>query len=262
MYEYIEDVTANLGEKLTGYKKANRMSPNSVFNKIIKESNVQSNNTSDAILRIQEAVDVRLMKEAKLAAKNENTIRELEAEIKQMSAILSDKQSVDLHDAYKKILEEKFMTREVEMAEACVTALKTPPDVDILNVPNIVMNSNHLSDSEGSVQLVENDIKDRSPSPVLMPTNSSKPVLNYAAALKNNSAVASTSVSTIQSSCVIINLYSLLITYRYNLTHLNLQKTNIFTEDLISFDVEEKHVKKPIILNEDVKCLGDSSPEY
>lgn len=199
MYEYIEDVTANLGEKLTGYKKANRLSPNSVFNKIISESNVQGNNTSDAILRIQEAVDVRLIKEAKIAAKNENTIRELEAEIKQMSAILADKQSLDLHAAYNKILEEKFMTREVEMAEACVTALKTPPDVDILNVPNIVMNSNHLSDSENSVQLVENEMNDRSPSPVLMPTSAPKPVLNYAAALRNNTGVASTSVSKIYS---------------------------------------------------------------
>lgn len=41
-----------------------------------------------------------------------------------------------------------------------------------------------------------------------------------------------------------------------------LQKQNNFTEDLITFDVEEKHVKKPIIINDEVKCLGDSSPEY
>lgn len=195
MYEYIEDVTANLGEKLTGYKKANHVSAHSVFNKIINESNVQSNNTSDAILRIQEAVDVRLMKEAKIAAKNESTIRELEAEIKQMSAILSDKQSVDLQAAFNKMIEEKFMTREVEMAEACAKALKTPPDVDILNVPNILMNSNHLSDSENSVQLVENDSNERSPSPVFKPSTSTKPVLNYAAALKNKTETASTSVS-------------------------------------------------------------------
>ncbi|KAL0830556.1 hypothetical protein ABMA28_002711 [Loxostege sticticalis] len=232
MYEYIEDVTANLGEKLTGYKKANHVSAHSVFNKIINESNVQSNNTSDAILRIQEAVDVRLMKEAKIAAKNESTIRELEAEIKQMSAILSDKQSVELQAAFNKMIEEKFMTREVEMAEACAKALKTPPDVDILNVPNILMNSNHLSDSENSVQLVENDSNERSPSPVFKPSTSTKPVLNYAAALKNKTETASTS------------------------------KANVFNEDLITFDVEEKKSKKPIILNDDVKCLGDSSPEY
>ncbi|KAL0880134.1 hypothetical protein ABMA27_002615 [Loxostege sticticalis] len=232
MYEYIEDVTANLGEKLTGYKKANHVSAHSVFNKIINESNVQSNNTSDAILRIQEAVDVRLMKEAKIAAKNESTIRELEAEIKQMSAILSDKQSVELQAAFNKMIEEKFMTREIEMAEACAKALKTPPDVDILNVPNILMNSNHLSDSENSVQLVENDSNERSPSPVFKPSTSTKPVLNYAAALKNKTETASTS------------------------------KANVFNEDLITFDVEEKNSKKPIILNDDVKCLGDSSPEY
>lgn len=232
MYEYIEDVTANLGEKLTGYKKPNRLCPNSVFNKIIKESNVQSSNTSDAILSIQEAVDVRLIKEAQIAAKNENTIRELEAEIKQMSTILADKQSVELHKAYNKMLEEKFMTREVEMAEACVKALKTPPDVDILNVPNILMNSNHLSDSDNSIQLIENETKDRSPSPVLMATSSAKPPLNYAAALKNNTDVASTS------------------------------KSNLFSEDLITFDVEEKQAKKTIIIHDDVKCVGDSSPEY
>ncbi|RVE41938.1 hypothetical protein evm_013406 [Chilo suppressalis] len=232
IYEYIEDVTANLGEKLTGYKKPNRLSAHSVFNKIITESNVQSNVTSDAILCIQEAVDIRLIKEAKVAAKNECTIRELEAEIKQMSNILSDKQSMELHTAYNKMLEEKFMTREIEMAEACVQALKTPPDVDILNIPNILMNSNHFQDSENSVQLIENDSKDRSPSPVLTVTSSTKPVLNYAAALKNKSDVASTS------------------------------KSNICSEDLISFDVEDKHVKKPIIVNDDVKYVGDSSPEY
>ncbi|XP_063826724.1 BRISC complex subunit FAM175B-like [Ostrinia nubilalis] len=234
MYEYIEDVTANLGEKLTGYKKANRISANSVFNKIINESNVQSKNTSDAIFRIQEAVDVRLMKEAKLAAKNESTIRELEAEIRQMSAILSEKQSIDLQAEYIKLVEEKFVTREVEMAEACVKALETAPDVDILNVPNILMNSNHQSVCENSVLLAEDDSNDRSPSPVL-PSTSTKPVLNYAAALKNKSEIPSTS------------------------------KANVFDEDLITFDVEDKHMKSPIlVINDDVKvkCLGDSSPEY
>lgn len=41
-----------------------------------------------------------------------------------------------------------------------------------------------------------------------------------------------------------------------------LQNSNIYNDDLISFDVEDKHVKKPIIINDDGKCLGDSSPEY
>ncbi|KAI5645969.1 hypothetical protein NE865_01862 [Phthorimaea operculella] len=230
MYEYIEDVTANLGEKHTGYKKGNRLSPHSIFNKIVKESNVQSNNTSDAILRIQEAVNVRLLKEAEVASKTEETIRELEAEIKQMTNILTEKQTAELSVAYDKMVEEKFMNREVEMAEACVQALHTPPGVDILS-PNIVMNSNHLSDSESSVQLVENETKERSPSPVLMTTSSVK-VLNYAAALKNKSQKPSTS------------------------------KANSFSEDLISFDIEENHVQKTNFVSDDVNCVGDSSPEY
>ncbi|XP_049872317.1 BRISC complex subunit FAM175B-like [Pectinophora gossypiella] len=233
MYEYIEDVTANLGEKHTGYKKGNRMSPHSVFNKIVKESNVQSNNASDAILRIQEAVNVRLVKEAQIAAKTECTIRELEAEIKQMNNILADKQTADLQAAHDKMIEEKFMNREVEMAQACVQALNTPSGVDILNVPNIMMNSNHLLNSENSLQLIENDLKGRSPSPVLMSTSSVKPmVLNYAAALKNKSDKPSTS------------------------------KTNNFSEDLISFDVEENHTQKIVYTSDDVNCVGDSSPEY
>ncbi|CAG9787787.1 unnamed protein product [Diatraea saccharalis] len=231
IYEYIEDVTANLGEKLTGYKKPNRLSPHSEFNKIVKETNVQSNNKSDAILCIQEAVDVRLMKEAKIAAKNECTIRELEAEIKQMSTILSDKQSVELQVTYNKMLEEKFVTRDVEMADACVKALKTL-DTDAVNIPNILINSNHLGDSDNSTQLKENDSKDRSPSPILTRKSPIKPVLNYAAALKNNTDVASTS------------------------------KSIPYSEDLISFDVEDKNVQKPITVNDDVKYVGDSSPEY
>ncbi|CAK1585375.1 unnamed protein product [Parnassius mnemosyne] len=233
MYEYIEDVTANLGEKLTGYKKAHKVSPHSIFNKIVNESNVQSNNTNDAILRIQEAVDVKLIKEAKLAAKTENTIRELESEIKQMTTILSDKHVVDLQDAYNKIVEEKLVNREVEMAEACVEALKSPPSVDILSIPNIFNNTNNLSDSENSVQLIENEIKNRSPSPILTTSTSNKQSnLNYAAALKKSSEVASTS------------------------------KTNEFHDDLINFDVDDKNIKKPVFITENVKCLDDSSPEY
>ncbi|KAM3964913.1 BRISC complex subunit FAM175B [Aphomia sociella] len=232
MYEYIEDVTANLGEKLTGYKKANRLSPQSIFNKIVKETNVQTNASTDAILRIQEAVDVRLMKEAKIAAKNEGIIRELEAEIKQMSAILAEKQASDLQTAYDKLIAEKIKLKQIEMAEACIEALKTLTDVDILNVPNIIMNSNHLTNSDNATQFIENEIRDRSPSPVIMPSTSSKPTLNYAAALKNNKEAPSTS------------------------------KQNDFSDDLISFDVEDKHIKKTIIINDDVKYLEDSSPEY
>lgn len=195
MYEYIEDVTANLGEKLTGYKKASRLSPNSAFNKIVKESHVQANATTDAIFRIQEAVDVRLIQEAKLAASNENTIRELEAEIKQMSSILADKQAVDLQAAFNNMVEEKLKNREIEMAEACIEALKTP-DEDILNIPNILVNSNHSAHSESSAKFVENDIKDRSQSPILESTSSTRPILNYAAALKNAKDIPSTSVRT------------------------------------------------------------------
>ncbi|XP_068633777.1 BRISC complex subunit FAM175B-like [Battus philenor] len=229
MYEYVEDVTANLGEKLTGYKKAHKVSPHSIFNKIVNESNVQNNNTNDAILRIQEAVDVKLIKEAKLAAKNESTIRELEAEIKQMTAILGDKHMVDLQASYNKIIEAKLINREVEMAEACVDAIKSPPSMDILSIPNIFINSNNLSDSENSVQLIENEAKDRSPSPIMVPSTSTKmPNLNYAAALKKSSDVSSTS------------------------------KTNDF-QDLIKFDVEDK--PKPIFID-NVKCLDDSSTEY
>ncbi|XP_026319008.1 BRISC complex subunit FAM175B-like [Hyposmocoma kahamanoa] len=231
MYEYVDDITANLGEKHTGYKKALRLSPHSIFNKIVKESNVQSNNTSDAILRIQEAVNFRLMKEAKLAAKNESTIRELEAEIKQINTILSDKLSADLQTSHEKMVEEKFMNREIEMAKACVEALHTPTRVDILNIPNIVMN-NHLSNSD-TLQLAESGPKGRSPSPVLIPSSSNKPgVLNYAAALKNKNEKPSTS------------------------------KSNNFSDDLISFDVEENHVQKINFINDDVKCIGDSSPDY
>lgn len=193
MYEYVDDVTANLGEKHTGYKKASRLSPHSIFNKIVNESNVQSNNVNDAILRIQEAVNIRLMKEAKVAAKNEFTIRELEAEIKQINTILSDKLSADLQASHEKMIEE-FMNREAEMAKACIEALQTPTGVDLLNIPNIVMN-NHLPESD-SLQLAESGSKGRSPSPVLMPSSSNKPgVLNYAAALKNKAEKPSTSVS-------------------------------------------------------------------
>ncbi|XP_021197241.2 BRISC complex subunit FAM175B isoform X1 [Helicoverpa armigera] len=230
MYEYVEDITANLGEKYTGYKKSHRLSPHSIFNKIVRESNVQSNDTSNAILRIQEAVDLRLVKEAKAAAKNECTIRELEAEIKQMATILSDKHSFELQSAYNKYVEEKIMNRETEMARACLEALTTPLKVEILNVKNAPVNSNH-TDSEDSVQLIENDVKETSPSPPLISSSSSKPVLNYAAALKTKNEVATTS------------------------------KANHHSDDLITFDVDDNHMKKTLIISEDVKC-GDSSPEY
>ncbi|CAG4930036.1 unnamed protein product [Colias eurytheme] len=233
MYEYIEDVTANLGEKVTGYKKANRLTPHCIFNKIVKESNVHNNNTNDAILMIQQAVDVRLVKEAQIAAKNESTIRELEAEIKQMNSILAEKQASDLDASYNKMLEEKYVNKEVEMVDACIEALKTPLTIDLLSMPNVVINSNSdiLTDSENSVQLIENNVKDRSPSPVL-PSSSSKPsTLNYAAVLKKKSET-------------------------------NSKKPSNFTEDLISFDVEDRPVQKPIIINDNATCFGESSPEY
>lgn len=229
MYEYIDDVTGNLGEKQTGYKRAQRVLPHCVFNKILKESNVQNSNTNDAILRIHEAVDVRLLKEAKIAAKNECTIRELETEIKQMSTILSEKHSTELHVAYNKMIEEKLINEETEMAQACVEAMKTPLRVDILNINNATIKSNN---SENANNSIENQINNRSPSPSLISSSSAKTVLSYAAALKNNSEIASTS------------------------------KTNNFNEDLITFDVEDKRIKKTILVNEDNKCLGDSSPEY
>ncbi|XP_014362132.2 BRISC complex subunit FAM175B [Papilio machaon] len=232
MYEYVEDVTANLGEKLTGYKKAPKVSPHSIFNKIVSESNVQNNNTNDAILHIQEAVDIKMISEAKLAARNETAIRELEAEIKHMTGILSDKHMVDLQDAYNKSMEAKLIDREVEMAEACVNVLKSPPSVDIMSIPNIFLNSNNLSDSENSVQLIENEINERSSSPIAVASTSTKPTLNYAAALKKNSDVGPST-----------------------------SKTDEY-EDLICFDVEDKNVPKPIFISENIKCLDDSSPEF
>ncbi|XP_053604826.1 BRCA1-A complex subunit Abraxas 1-like [Plodia interpunctella] len=231
MYEYMEDVTANLGEKLTGYKKPHRLPPQSAFNKIVKESNLQTNSGSEAILRIQEAVDVRLMNEAKIAAKNENIIRALEAEIKQMTTILAEKQAADLQSVCNKIIEENIKNRETEMAEACMKALQNLDEKDILDIPNS-MNRNHVSsNSDNLVQLKESDLKERTPSPVLMPTSSTKPALKYSSVLKNKKEVASTSK---QSIC----------------------------EDLISFDVEDRQAKKPNVVNDEIKCLRDSSPEY
>ncbi|KAJ0183270.1 hypothetical protein K1T71_001246 [Dendrolimus kikuchii] len=234
MYEHIEDVTANLGEKLTGYKKAHKLPLHSVFNSVVRESNVQSNNTNDAVLCLQEAVHTRLVKEAKIAAKNENTIRELETEIKHMSTILSDKHTMELQTSYNRMVEEKIVNREAEMAQACVEALRTPFKVDILNINNSNTCSkdskiDHM-DSQNCTEIIENSNEPHASNNFV--TNSTKPALNFAAALKNNSAIASTS------------------------------RTNNFTEDLISFDVEDKKTKKTITMNEEVKCLGESSPEY
>lgn len=193
MYEYIEDVTANLGEKLNGYRKGLRHSPQSILNEVIKETNIHNNNTNDAILTIQEAVNVRLVKEACLAAKNESTIKELEAEIKQMSSILSDKLATGLQIEYNRIIENKFMNREAEMATACIKAIKNPSTIyiDQLNALNV---NNHQPDND-PVCIVENDTNDRGSSPILM-MQQPKPVLNYAAALKNINDIASTSVSS------------------------------------------------------------------
>ncbi|XP_063622196.1 BRISC complex subunit FAM175B-like [Cydia splendana] len=231
IYEYIEDVTANLGERLTGYKKPHRLSPHSIFNKIVKDSNVQSSSTTEAILRIQEAVDVRLLREARLAAKNECTIRELEAEIKQMNAILSDKQCEDLQVSYNKSLEEKFMNREREMAEACVQALATPSRVDILSVPNVLLHSNNLTECDNPPP--SSNEAERSSSPILISSSVKQPKLSYAAASKT-----STQPST--------------------------SKSNNHIEDLISFDVDDNKVNntKTIVINDDMKHLGESSPEW
>lgn len=232
MYEYIEDVTANLGEKLTGYKKAPKLSLHSVFNKVIRENNIQSNNTNDAVLSLQEAVHNRLIKEARIAAKNESTIREIEAEIKQMSTILSDKHAVELQAAYNRMLEEKSVNREVEMAEACVQALKTPLIADVLKNSSDVskqLKVNHILDNKNTDKIVKN-----SSDYIINTSNvasSAKPILNYAAALKNRNEMPSTS------------------------------KTNNITEDLISFEVED-HSSKKTIIYDDVKCLDDSSTEY
>lgn len=196
MYEYIEDVTANLGEKLTGYKKAHRCSPYGIFNNIIKESNVQASNTTDAILRIQEAVNVRLREEAQIAAKNETAIRELEAEIRQITAILSDTQAIDLKATQDKMIKEKLYETQLEMARACAQALKGPPE-SIIDVSNFLMETNNVSDSGNSVQIIPDKPKDRSPSPVLIQTK--RPTFNYAAALKKTTqspADASSSVSS------------------------------------------------------------------
>ncbi|XP_046977677.1 BRCA1-A complex subunit Abraxas 1-like [Vanessa cardui] len=236
MYEHVEDVTANLGEKLAGYKKPSKVSPHCIFHKIVKDSNVQSSN---AILLIQEAIDVRLIKEAKIAAKNECTIRELEAEIKQMSDILADKQVVDLEGAYNKILDEKFVNRDVEMAQACIEALKTPATVDILSIPNVILNrkSTISSDSMNSDQQAE--IKSIGSSPELTPSSSTKSqTLNYAAVLRKSTESASTSASTPKEN-----------------------KTKNYDEDLISFDVEDKHNQKPILISDNLS-VGGSSPEY
>nr|XP_026489822.1 BRCA1-A complex subunit Abraxas 1-like [Vanessa tameamea] len=236
MYEHVEDVTANLGEKLAGYKKPTKVSPHCIFHKIVKESNVQSSN---AILVIQEAIDVRLIKEAKIAAKNECTIRELEAEIKQMSNILADKQVVDLEGAYNKILNEKFVNRDVEMAQACVEALKTPATVDILSIPNVILNRKSTITSDSANSEVQVEIKSRGISPELTPSSSTKPqTLNYTAVLKKSTDSASTSASAPKEN-----------------------KTKNYDEDLISFDVEEKHNQKPIVISDNLS-VGGSSPEY
>ncbi|XP_047531116.1 BRCA1-A complex subunit Abraxas 1-like [Vanessa atalanta] len=236
MYEHVEDVTANLGEKLAGYKKPTKVSPHCIFHKIVKESNVQSSN---AILVIQEAIDVRLIKEAKIAAKNECTIRELEAEIKQMSNILADKQVVDLEGAYNKILNEKFVNRDVEMAQACIEALKTPATVDILSIPNVILNRKSTITSDSANSGVQVEIKSRGISPELTPSSSTKPqTLNYAAVLKKSTDSASTSASAPKDN-----------------------KTKNYDEDLISFDVEEKHNQKPIVISDNLS-VGGSSPEY
>ncbi|CAG9562740.1 unnamed protein product [Danaus chrysippus] len=240
MYEYVEDVTANLGEKLSGYKKSKRVSPHCIFNKIVKESNVDVNNTREAILSIQEAVDVALIREAKVAARNECKVKELEAEIKQMSAILAEKHEADLSSAYNKVLEEKYINRDVEMAQACIDAIRTPASVDILSIPNVMIISNVTESAVEPPSQHPTDINGRSQSPnvdcsnlVLPSTSGQSPSLNYAAAVKKPSDVPSCS------------------------------KTKTVNEDLITFDVEDKNLRtqKQVLVNDNIS-LGGSSPEY
>ncbi|XP_041980124.1 BRISC complex subunit FAM175B-like [Aricia agestis] len=226
-YEYIEDVTGNLGEKVTGYKKAQMPSAHCIFNRIVKESNVHTNNTNDAIMLIQKAVDERLTKEAKIAAKNECTIRELENEIKEMTKMLCERQCFELQEAYETMIKEKTVNRQAEMAQACIEAMKTPTTVDILSAPNIIIN-NSLSGGEKSIHTI--NTRDRSPSPILSPsTSSNKAKVNYASIVKKKSEQPSSSTTA--------------------------------NEDLIIFDVEDKQYQKPIIINDNVS-LGGSSPEY
>lgn len=193
MYEFIEDVTANLGEKLTGYKKVKR-SVDGVFNKIVNESGINTDCSGDAILLIQDVVNNRLAEESKLAAKNELRMRELEAEIKEMHTILSERQANILNTAFENIIEEKQRKLEQEMAKECVVALKMTCEAVELN--NLTNETNHVSGSDGSVQIIEDEnSKDRSPSAVLV---ASRMKFNYAAALKS-SASTSSSVSIWQN---------------------------------------------------------------
>ncbi|XP_050679118.1 BRISC complex subunit FAM175B-like isoform X1 [Leptidea sinapis] len=233
MYEYIDDVSSNLGEKQTGYKKPYRLSPHCIFNKIVSESNVRKNNSDNAIMMIQEAVDVRLVKEAKIAAKNEALVRELEAEIKTMNGIFADKQAADLELAYKRVLDEKTVNREIEMVDACIDALKTPTAVDILSLPNIIVsNADVQMDDESSMQMNEVNVRVKSPGPG-QSSNSTKPhTMNYASAVKKMSE--SVSIDT----------------------------TSSLDEDLISFDVDETSNPKSIIINDNATSFHESSPEY
>lgn len=190
IYEYIEDVTGNLGEKVTGYRKPQR-STHTVFNKIINDSNVQNENTNDAILRIQEAVNNRLTIEARIAVKNDKTIRELEAEIKEMSAILSDKHTGELQSAFDTLCESEKTNREVELATACVEALTSPVESSLGKT--FLKESNHMPVAE-LVSNVNNTVHEKRVSPELI-ASARKPALNYATALKKNTSVPSNSVS-------------------------------------------------------------------
>ncbi|XP_072932676.1 BRISC complex subunit FAM175B-like [Epargyreus clarus] len=224
MYENLEDVTANLGEKLSGYKRLGTLPEDSVYQKVIIESNIQNNTTNDAILRIQDTINVKLKQEATIAAKHESTIRELESEIKQMSAILADKQAADLQIAINSLIEQKFVNQDTEMVDACIAAMNTPPTVNILNVPNILLNSNNVSDYESPDVIVHSNASDRTPSPILPSTSTGRQTTGNC----TNIAIKSTEIpSTSAANCA---------------------------DDLITFDVD-----KPIAVNENAK--SDSSPD-
>lgn len=156
MYEYIEDATGNLGEKTTGYKKAPRSNSHNVFNRIVTDSNVQNKNTSEAILHIQEAVNNRLLVEARKAVKHAQAIKELEAEIEEMSVILGDYQAKELESSYEELVNAEKSDIHKEMANACVEALNSPPP----SSPKIIeVNVEECGESSRTKQRITNPIK-------------------------------------------------------------------------------------------------------
>lgn len=170
MYEYIENVMGNLGEKLSGYKKPLHNSTQGVFNEVVEESNIQNDITGNAILRIQKAVNDRLEQEAQIATQNEIKIKELEEVIRKITKILCERQSRELLAAYKDIIELEKLDTDLEMANECVAAMNVPLSCE----------------SEGALHMSDG-VSHNNPLPV---------TLNYAAALKYNAPSTSKSVNS------------------------------------------------------------------